>query len=136
LENFLWLCFFGILIVISVQSPILEITEQNLANHMVIEHNIFFFLGAASVRTAEISLRMLVSYAYKARRNHNAITRPKRNRNSVEHLHSGTNGFHGNDKSELPLSVTIIIFWSNSLRAVFSVSSNTVSSGFQFQSYW
>jgi hypothetical protein len=99
LGNFLWLCLFGILIVISIQSPILEMTEQNLADHMVIEHTIFFFLRAASVRTAKISPRMLVSYAYNARRNHNPITRPKRNRNSVEHVHSGPNGFHGNDNN-------------------------------------
>ena len=61
LGNCLWLCLFGIFSVISVQSPILEITEQNLADHMVIEHTIFFFLGAASVKTAEIILRILVS---------------------------------------------------------------------------
>jgi hypothetical protein len=64
LGNCLWLCLFGIFSVISVQSPILEITEQNLADHMVIEHTIFFFLGAASVKTAEIILRILVSHAY------------------------------------------------------------------------
>ena len=45
--NFLWLCLFGILTMISVQSHILEIAEQNLAYHMIIEHTLFFLLGVA-----------------------------------------------------------------------------------------
>src|ERR671933_1449571 len=73
----LWLCLFGILCIISLQTPILKITEQNLAAHMIIEHTIFFFLGAASVKTAEIVLHILVSHAYRKKRSSQPIARVK-----------------------------------------------------------
>ena len=126
--NCLWLCLFGTLTVISVQSPILEITEQNLADHMVIEHTIFFFLGAASVRTAEIILRVLVSYTYSARRkfSYQAIAKTKKisrlpidNKNVMD-----TDGYNGCDNSKkTPLLMKIVRFWSSIVRTIFSVSS-------------
>ena len=127
LGNCLWLCLFAGLTVISVQSPILEITEQNLADHMVIEHTIFFFLGAASVRTAEIILRVLVSYTYSARRkfSYQAIAKTKKisrlpidNKNVID-----TNGYNGSDNSKTPLLMKIVRFWSSIVRTIFSVSS-------------
>lgn len=120
----LWLCLFGVLTIISVQSPILQITEQNLADHMVIEHTIFFFLGAASVRTAEIILRILVSCAHTARRkfSYQAITMTKRTSSSVQ-PRIDINWHNCNDNWKPPLLTTIVPFWSNIVRTIFSVSS-------------
>jgi hypothetical protein len=123
----LWLCLFGILTVLSVQSPILEITEQNLALHMIIEHTIFFFLGASSVKTAEILLRILVT---RSKRNLTcrAISITKKNANSVRPEHdsnkmSGTSTIDFNEGSESRLSVRIASFWLKVARAIFGSSS-------------
>ncbi|HEY7079162.1 MAG TPA: DUF1404 family protein [Nitrososphaeraceae archaeon] len=51
---------FSYLVIISTQPPILESTEISLAGHMVLEHSIFFLLGALSVMLGEIILRNLV----------------------------------------------------------------------------
>jgi cytochrome c oxidase assembly factor CtaG len=51
---------FGILIVVSLQPTFIEVTEQGLANHMVLEHSLFFIAGALSVMIAETVLRFLV----------------------------------------------------------------------------
>ena len=52
---------FTILTLMSIQPAFLEFTERDLAYHMVIEHTLFFFLGALSVQIAEIILKLLVS---------------------------------------------------------------------------
>src|SRR5712691_914311 len=52
---------FTILTLMSIQTAFLEFTERDLAYHMVIEHTLFFFLGALSVHIAEIILKFLVS---------------------------------------------------------------------------
>lgn len=51
---------FLFLTIISTQSSILEFTEVSLAGHMILEHLVFFLLGATSVMLAEIILRNLV----------------------------------------------------------------------------
>jgi Cytochrome c oxidase caa3 assembly factor (Caa3_CtaG)/Protein of unknown function (DUF1404) len=127
LGNSLWLCLFGILIVLSVQSPILKITEQNLALHMVIEHTIFFFLGASSVKTAELLLRILVSQSRK-KLTCRASSITKKNRNSVPAQHdsnknSGISRLDFNEGSQSRLSVIIASFWLKVARAIFGSSS-------------
>ena len=52
---------FTILTLMSIQPAFLEFTERDLAYHMIIEHSLFFFLGALSVQIAEIILKLLVS---------------------------------------------------------------------------
>ena len=41
-REFVYIAVFGILTVISLQGSLLEMLEQDLANHMVLEHTIFF----------------------------------------------------------------------------------------------
>jgi len=152
LGNFLWLCLFGILTVISVQSPILEITEQNLADHMVIEHTIFFFLGAASVKTAEITFRILGSYAYSSRSNRGTSRTRNGNASSPsaspqiitstsktntagkwheddkddrnDNNNNDNNLYSGNNNWGLSLLIRIVIrFWSKIIRKIFSLNS-------------
>jgi Protein of unknown function (DUF1404)/Cytochrome c oxidase caa3 assembly factor (Caa3_CtaG) len=127
LSRSLWLCLFGTLIVLSVQSLVLEITEQNLALHMVIEHTIFFFLGASSVKTAEILLRILVAHS-KRKLTCRAIGTTEKNTNSVPPQHDsnknpGISTLDFNEGSESRLSVIIVGFWLKIARAIFGSSS-------------
>src|SRR5919199_233906 len=112
----LWLCLFGILSIISLQTPLLEITEQNLAAHMIIEHTIFFLLGAASVKTAEIVLHILVSYAYRKTRSSQPIARVKR-------VQEDKNYEDNNNTNGSIETINIIRFWSSIIRKIFSFSS-------------
>jgi hypothetical protein len=130
--NCLWLCLFGVLTLISVQSPILEITEQSLADHMAIEHTIFFFLGAASVKTAEITLGILVSHSYNRTKSSQGIARTKKvtslERSYDDKESDDNNKLDDNGTNDLQLltlkTVMIIIsFWSKIIRKIFSLSS-------------
>src|ERR687888_277386 len=147
LGNCLWLCLFGILTIISVQPPILEIAEQNLADHMVIEHTIFFFLGAASVKTTEIILRIIVSYAYSSRSSgtrssSQAITSTSKTSTTTavgkgcydvhdKHAHNDNDNendnisYDANNNNFLKLSTVRIIIrsWSKIIRKIFSLNS-------------
>jgi cytochrome c oxidase assembly factor CtaG len=105
ITNCAWLCAFAILVLVSVQSSILALTEKNLANHMVVEHTLFFFLGAASVKTAEIVLRIFVS---SKNRRDEYITTMTRSERQIR-----------ND-----LKISIIKVWSRILRRIFSVNSS------------
>lgn len=86
-----------ILLVLSFQSFILVSLENELAYHMIIEHSIFFLLGAISVKIAEIILRTLIGY----QRNQNK-TMIKQNQNRII----------------LSKSTTI---WSSILRKIFKI---------------
>ena len=66
-REFVFIAAFGILTVISLQGSLLEIFEQDLANHMVLEHTIFFIYGALSIIVAEIVLRFIISYEKTSR---------------------------------------------------------------------
>jgi hypothetical protein len=68
IRNYILIIVFGILAAISVQPALLEFTERDLANHMVIEHTLFFILGAMSVQVAEEILRLLVSSENKSKK--------------------------------------------------------------------
>src|SRR5919199_3674445 len=118
----LWLCLFGILSIISLQTPLLEITEQNLAAHMIIEHTIFFLLGAASVKIAEIVLHILVSYAYRKTRSSQPIARVKAIAR-VKRVQEDKNYEDNNNTNGSIETINIIRFWSSIIRKVFSFSS-------------
>src|ERR671914_2527542 len=66
-REFVFIAVFGILTVISLQGSLLEIFEQDLANHMVLEHTLFFVYGALSIIVAEIVLRFIISYEKASR---------------------------------------------------------------------
>jgi hypothetical protein len=51
---------FGILIVVSLQPTFVEVTEQEMANHMVLDHSLFFIAGALLVMIGETLPRFLV----------------------------------------------------------------------------
>jgi len=60
-SNYVIVAAFGIMILISTQPALLEFTERDLAYHMILEHTLFFILGALSVMVAEAMLKLLVS---------------------------------------------------------------------------
>ncbi len=66
-REFVFIVVFGILTVISLQGSLLETFEQDLANHMVLEHTLFFAIGALSIIVAEIVLRFIISYEKASR---------------------------------------------------------------------
>jgi hypothetical protein len=53
---------FIILLIISLQPFLLVSLEKELAYHMIIEHSIFFLLGAISIKISEIILKRLIIY--------------------------------------------------------------------------
>ena len=58
---------FIILLIISLQPFLLVSLENELAYHMIIEHSIFFLLGALSIKISEIILKRLIVYKRKQR---------------------------------------------------------------------
>jgi hypothetical protein len=66
-REFVFIAVFAVLTVISLQGSLLEIFEQDLANHMVLEHTLFFVYGALSIIVAEIVLRFIISYEKASR---------------------------------------------------------------------
>ena len=64
---FLIVCFAG-LFIISLQHFLLVSMENELAYHMIVEHSIFFLLGAISVKVAEMILKALVIYQRKQKK--------------------------------------------------------------------
>ena len=54
-------CFI-ILLIISLQPFLLISLEGELAYHMIIEHSIFFLLGAMSIKISEVILKNLIVY--------------------------------------------------------------------------
>jgi hypothetical protein len=58
---------FMLLAIISLQESILEELERTLGNHMIIEHMLFFVIGALSVKVAEIALRTITVRERKRR---------------------------------------------------------------------
>jgi hypothetical protein len=64
---FLIVCFTG-LFILSLQPFLLVSMENELAYHMIIEHSIFFLLGAISVKVSEMILKALVIYQRKQKK--------------------------------------------------------------------
>ena len=57
------------LIVISLQPFLLVPLEKELAYHMIIEHSIFFLLGATSIEITELFLKKLIIYGKTQEKN-------------------------------------------------------------------
>lgn len=93
---------FGTLIATSLQPDLLAATEKDLASHMVLEHTLFFFLGAISVQVAETVLRLIVSFENSKRKSRSQTGAQERKSN---------------------LTLKIISVWSQSLRKIFIVNS-------------
>ncbi len=88
------------LIIISLQTFVLVPLEKELAYHMIIEHSIFFLLGAASIKITEVFLKILVIYD------------KKQSKNNIK-------SSNGNNKKSLILQLTTI--WSTILRKIFKI---------------
>jgi hypothetical protein len=58
--DFITVSIFVLLILVSINESVLEQLERDLGNHMVIEHILFFAMGAISVRVAEIGLKIMI----------------------------------------------------------------------------
>jgi hypothetical protein len=97
---------FVTLVAISLQPDLLEATEKNLASHMILEHALFFFLGAISVQVTEIFLKLIVSIENTNKRNAKLLS------------YSRAKESKSNFTSKI-----IISFWSQLLRKIFSVNS-------------
>ena len=50
-----------LLVIVTVQESVLDELEISLGNHMIIEHMLFFTIGALSVIVAEIILRTITT---------------------------------------------------------------------------
>jgi hypothetical protein len=51
---------FVLLVIVSLQESVLEELESSLGNHMIMEHLLFFTIGALSVTLSEIILRTII----------------------------------------------------------------------------
>lgn len=100
---------FIILSIVSIQGPLLEAVEHDLGTHMIIEHALFFLLGALSVTVAEILLKALVLSSKK-----NNV-----NDTSDDEKDSGkSNGQY--------TRLVIIDYWSKFLRKIFFLSKDGI----------
>ena len=93
----------GILVAVSFQESLLEQIEKDLSGHMILEHPLFFLLGALSVIVAERFLKLLVS---TQRKGSNAVYRSN-GRGQDERYH---------------LRTMLITYWSKFLRGIFSAN--------------
>ncbi|MDQ4056745.1 MAG: DUF1404 domain-containing protein [Thermoproteota archaeon] len=110
-REFVFIAVFGILTVISHQGSLLGIIEQDLANHMVLEHTLFFVYGAISIIVAEIVLRFIISYEKASRRTD----------------HCKNNYTHKLKVSEVATNSRLIIginYWTRFLRRIFGINNH------------
>ncbi|MCC2648460.1 MAG: hypothetical protein K0R16_1263 [Nitrososphaeraceae archaeon] len=108
-REFVFIAVYAVLTVISLQGSLLEIFEQDLANHMVLEHTLFFVYGALSIIVAEIVLRFIISYE-KASRHPN---------------HCKDNYTHKLKYSGVTTNSRLIIginYWTRFLRKIFGIN--------------
>jgi hypothetical protein len=104
---------FASLIIISIQPNFLELTERSLADHMVIEHTLFFIIGSMSILVAEAILRLLTSHVNKKTENY---------RNNLnKHDQVSNNEISITSKNELKYK--LITLWSRLLRNIFRINS-------------
>ena len=64
--DFIVMAVFILLVVLSLNEIVLVQLERDLGNHMVIEHMLFFSIGALSVFVAERILRFMISIEKKS----------------------------------------------------------------------
>ncbi len=88
------------LVILSVQTPLLELAEQKLSTHMIFEHLTFFLIGALSVVSAERILQLLYI----------------RQRQKLLTLGQDANA----QNQSLSMSSKILLRWGNILRKIFS----------------
>ena len=105
---------FASLIIISIQPNFLELTERSLADHMVIEHTLFFVIGSMSILVAEAILRLLTSHRNKKMENY-------RN-NQLNKYDQGSNN-EMSIRSKNELKYRLITIWSTLLRNIFRINS-------------
>ena len=86
---------FGIVLLFSFQPTFLEFTEKDLAYHMIIEHSLFFVIGAISVQVAESILKQLI---LSVRRHEDGKLKYRK------------------------LKWTITVFWTKILRRIFTIN--------------
>jgi cytochrome c oxidase assembly factor CtaG len=96
---------FVILVAISF-SPLIEISEQRLATHMIFEHAVFFLIGALSVMSAESILNML-----SLKRRLFIETLKDSERNSL---------IISNNTVKISKSWVILLWWSKLIRSIYS----------------
>jgi hypothetical protein len=86
-----------ILLMISINGPLLEQFESDLGNHMIVEHVLFFSIGYLSILVSESILRSIVSNI----------------RNSSGHMAIQSNWIR-----------TVITFWLRLIRSFYTISRN------------
>ena len=112
-REFVFTAAFGILTVISLQGSLLEIFEQDLANHMVLEHTLFFVYGALSIIVAEIVLRFIIAYEKASRQS--------------DHLKDNYYIQHEPKYCEVASNSRLIIvisYWTKILRKIFGINNH------------
>lgn len=98
-SSYLLITVFIVLIFISLQTFLLIPLEKELAYHMIIEHGIFFLLGATSIKITEVVLKTLIIY----------------NKNQIKKIEITLNNKKRSNISKLT------DFWSKVLRKVFKI---------------
>jgi len=93
-NTFLVVFSFITLLVISLQPFLLVPMEHELAYHMIIEHSIFFLLGALSIKISELGLKKMIIY--------------KKNKIKAEQKQNNKN-----------IIFKLINIWSNVIRNIF-----------------
>ena len=112
-REFVFIAAFGILTVISLQGSLLDILEQDLANHMVLEHTLFFVYGALSIIVAEIVLRFIIAYEKASRQS--------------DHLKDNYYIQHEPKYCEVASNSRLIIvisYWTKILRKIFGINNH------------
>ena len=108
-RRYLPVAIFIVLTIIAVQTPLLELTEQKLSTHMIIEHLLFFLIGALSVISAERILQLLY-----IRYRQNLLTLGQ-----TSELENSDNN-HYQRHRPLANSYKALLWWGNLLRSIFS----------------
>ena len=104
-RNYIILFSFVILSILSTQETLLETIEGDLGNHMIIEHALFFLIGALSVLVSETLLKVLV------------LSSKKHNNNHL--LEESKNNDNNNNNQPIKL---IVNYWIKFIRKIFALN--------------
>jgi cytochrome c oxidase assembly factor CtaG len=99
IRRYIPLVIFVGLSILALQTPLLELTEEKLSTHMIIEHLVFFLIGALSVISAERILQLL----------------HLRQRQKLLAIDQNI----GTQKQSVSISSRLLLAWGNLLRKVF-----------------
>lgn len=89
-----------ILLMISINGPLLEQIESDLGNHMIVEHSLFFLIGYLSMQVSESILKSLVR--------RDTITK-----HTSEHMATQSN-----------CTQTVITIWLGVIKSIYTISRN------------